>query len=543
MNKKPFTLASINDINDLLTAPEGENVEFKEAKNTYEFDKLVRYSCAIANNGGGIFVLGISDRRPRKIVGSSAFPQPERTREGLIGKLHIRIDFQLYDHEGKRILVFEIASRPFGLPVQAGGVAWWRKGDSLVEMPQDILRKFYAETGHDFSGDVCEEAVIADLDEAAIEVFRKKWIEKTGNARLKELSVKQLLRDSEALVENGLTYAALILFGKRSSLGRFLPQTEIVFEYRSTEASGPAQQREEFRVGFFSCYDRLWELINLRNDRQHYQDGLFVFDVPTFNERIAREALLNAVSHRNYQLGGSIFIRQYQNRLVIDSPGGFPGDITLDNILDRQSPRNRRIAEILSRCGLVERSGQGMNLMYELSIKEAKALPDFSGTDTNLVRITLNGLVLDKNMLLLISRIGNERLESISTEDFLVINSLFYEQKIPKNLEGRTKRLVDMGIIEHVSRNKFVLARAFYEITGKMGARTRHVGLDRDTNKELLYKHINEKGKVGTPFSELQQVLPGHSRGQIQVLLRELRADGKIHVVGKTLGARWYAIS
>jgi ATP-dependent DNA helicase RecG len=328
MNKKHFTLTSISDINDLLTVPEGENVEFKEAKNTYEFDKLVRYSCAIANSGGGIFVLGISDRRPRKIVGSNAFSQPERTREGLIAKLHIHIDFQLYDHEGKRILVFEIASRPFGLPVQADGIAWWRKGDSLVEMPQDILRKIYAETGHDFSGDVCEEAAIADLDEASIEIFRKKWIEKTGNARLKELSIKQLLRDSEAVVENGLTYAALILFGKRSSLGRLLPQAEIVFEYRSTEASGPAQQREEFRAGFFSCYDRLWELINLRNDRQHYQDGLFVFDVPTFNERIAREALLNAVSHRNYQLGGSIFIRQYQNRLVIDSPGGFPGDIT-----------------------------------------------------------------------------------------------------------------------------------------------------------------------------------------------------------------------
>jgi ATP-dependent DNA helicase RecG len=523
--------------------PEGENVEFKEGKNTYEFDKLVQYSCALANSGGGIFVLGISDRRPRKIVGSNAFSQPERTREGLIGKLNIRIDFQLYEHEGKRILVFEIASRPFGLPVQADGIAWWRKGDSLVEMPPDILQKIYAETGHDFSGDVCEEAIIADLDESSVEIFRKKWIEKTGNTRLKELSVKQLLRDSEALVENGLTYAALILFGKRSSLGRLLPQTEIIFEYRSTEASGPAQQREEFRVGFFSCYDRLWELINLRNDRQHYQDGLFVFDVPTFNERIAREALLNAVSHRNYQLGGSIFIRQYQNRLVIDSPGGFPRDITLDNILDRQSPRNRRIAEILYRCGLVERSGQGMNLIYELSIKEAKALPDFSGTDANLVRITLNGLVLDENMLLLISRIGNKRLENFSTEDFLVINSLFYEQKIPKNLEYRTKRLVDMGIIEHISRNKFVLARAFYEIAGKTGARTRYVGLDRDTNKQLLYKHIKENGKAGTPFGELQQVLPGHSRGQIQVLLRELRADEKIHVVGRTLGARWYANS
>ena len=113
-------------------------------------------------------------------------------------------------------------------------------------------------------------------------------------------------------------------------------------------------------------YDRIWELVNLRNDKQHYQEGFFVFDIATFNERVVREAILNAVSHRNYQFGGSIFVRQFRDRLIVESPGGLPFGITLDNILDRQLPRNRRIAEILSLCGMVERSGQGMNLMFEL---------------------------------------------------------------------------------------------------------------------------------------------------------------------------------
>ena len=77
---------------------------------------------------------------------------------------------------------------------------------------------------------------------------------------------------------------------------------------------------------------------------------------------------------------------QYHERLVVESPGGFPNGITVDNILNRQSPRNRRIAEILSLCGLVERAGQGMNLIYEISIMEAKELPDFTGTDDNFVK-------------------------------------------------------------------------------------------------------------------------------------------------------------
>lgn len=176
------------------------------------------------------------------------------------------VDFQLYEHEGRRVLVFDIASRPLGLPVQIDGVAWWYEGDSLIPIPEDIRRKIYAESGFDFSGSVCVGATLNDLDETAIKEFRLKWAEKSGNKRILSLSIEQMLRDCEAIVDDGITYAALALFGKRESLGKYFPQAEIIFEYRSTDALGPSSQREEFRVGFFACYSRIWELINLRND-------------------------------------------------------------------------------------------------------------------------------------------------------------------------------------------------------------------------------------------------------------------------------------
>ena len=534
-------MRSFNTIEELLEAKEGEQFQFKEAKTHFDSNEAARCCCALANCGGGKLVFGITDKRPRQVVGSKAFDQPERTRKGLIDKLHVMVDFQLYEHEGKRVLVFDVASRPLGLPVQLDGVAWWYEGDSLIPLPEDIRRRIYDETGFDFSGSVCVGVKLDDLDETAIEAFRSKWMEKSDNKRIKNLTTEQLLRDCEAVTDEGISYAALALFGKRTSLGKYLPQAEIIFEYRSSDASGPASQREEFRVGFFACYDRIWELINLRNDKQHYQEGFFVFDIPTFNERVVREAILNAVSHRNYQMGGSVFVRQYRNRLVVESPGGFPNGVTLDNILDRQSPRNRRIAEILALCGLVERSGQGMNLIYELSIMEAKQLPDFKGTDDNFVSITLNGLVLDKKMLSLINKIGNDRLEFLSTGDFLVIDALYHEKSLSENLRTHLKRLIELGIVEHVSRNKFVLARSLYEVTGKSGVHTRIVGLDRDTNKELLLKHIRKNGDKGTPFKELEQVLPSHSRNQLKVLVRELQQSDLIYVVGKTSAARWFA--
>ena len=528
-------------IAELLAAQEGEQVQFKEAKRRFDFEEAAKICCALANCGGGMLVLGITDKRPRRIVGSEAFLQPERQRKSLMEKLDVMVDFrELYDDD-KRVLVFEVDKRPLGLPVQVNGVAWWYDGDSLIPMPETVRRRIYEESGVDFSAMICSQATMSDLDESAIEAFRDRWIEKSGNKRLATLSQEQLLRDAAAITDDGITYAALVLFGTREALQRLLPQAEIVFEYRSSEASGPAAQREEFRVGFLACYDRLWELVNLRNDKQHYQEGFFVLDILTFNERVVREAVLNAVSHRNYQMSGSVFIRQYPDRLIVESPGGLPLGVTVENILDRQSPRNRRIAELFALCGLVERSGQGMNLMVELSVKEAKALPDFSGTDDHFVKLTLNGIILDKRMLSVIGQIGNERMESLATADFLVINALYHDMVVPEHLRSRLGYLAEMGIVEQISRGRYVLARSLYSAVGQSGVHTRKVGLDRETNKELLLKHIRESEDAGAPFKELRQVLPSLTDRQIKLMLYELRDSGFIYSEGKTRAMRWHA--
>lgn len=83
-------------------------------------------------------ILGITDKRPRRVVGSLAFKQPERTRQGLMDKLRVSVDFDVLDYNDKRVLVFDVASRPSGLPIQIDGIAWWRHGDSLVPTPEDV---------------------------------------------------------------------------------------------------------------------------------------------------------------------------------------------------------------------------------------------------------------------------------------------------------------------------------------------------------------------------------------------------------------------
>jgi ATP-dependent DNA helicase RecG len=391
--------------------------------------------------------------------------------------------------------------------------------------------------------EICPKATFNDLDASAIQTFQEMWHRKSGNSRIGQLDLVQLLVDAELIIDGGITFAALILFGTPRALGQYLPQAEVIFEYRSSEASGPAAQRENIRRGFFSYQDELWSLINLRNDLQHYQQGFVVFDIPTFNETVVREAILNAVSHRDYRLGGSVFIRQYQRRLEIVSPGGFVAGVSVENLLERHVPRNRRIAETFARCGLVERAGQGMNLIYERCIQESKPTPDFLGTDDYQVSITLRGEVQDPIFVRFLNQVGAERVASFSTHDFLVLDLIRREQPISPELKPRLLQLLEHGIVERMGRGRgttYILSQKLYGLLGKRGTYTARRGLDRETNKLLLLKHIRENREVGSPLADLKQVLPALSKDQVQTLMRELKIDELIYHTGKARAARWF---
>jgi ATP-dependent DNA helicase RecG len=529
-------------IEELLQAKEGESYQFKEAKNRFDFEEACKCCCALSNVGGGKLVFGVSDKRPRKVVGSKAFEQPERTRLGFIERLHVMVDFELYDVGGKRALVFDVAGRPAGLPIQYEGIAWWYEGDKLTKMSEEMRRAIYAETGHDFSAEVCHDAVLEDLDETAIQAFREKWVAKSGNKRLASLTIEQLMIDCGALTKKGITYAALILFGKKEALREYLPQSEIVFEYRSRENAGPAAQREEFRRGFFAIYDSLWGLINLRNNLQHYYDGFVVLDIPTFNEEVTREAILNAVSHRNYQYSGSIFVRQYGERLEIESPGGFLPEITANNILNHQAPRNRLVAEIFALSGFVERSGQGMNLIYEHTIREAKELPSFKGTDAHYVFLTLFGKVLDDKLPTLMLKIGDERLESFSIDDFLVVYKIFFGIKLSDGELSNVNKLIGIGVLALSENNYPLFNPELYQPSVRVAADDEMLGTSAE-DKRLVLLTLRRNLKEGTRLKELLAHFPSYSRRQVQVLLSDMQQKGIVHCVGKGVAARWFIIS
>jgi ATP-dependent DNA helicase RecG len=523
---------------------EDEHLEFKEAKSSFDPDELERYCSALANEGGGSIIFGVTNKRPRRVVGTGAFSSPSKVSRRLFDVFRFRVEVEAVNHPDGRVVIVTVPALPESTVVGHKGSYWMRSGESLVAMTVDQIMRKVGANETDFSSRVCRGADLSSLDRDAISVLRERWHARSGNPRLNQLADQALLQAANLAVDHELTNAALILMGTESSLRRHqLGQAEIILEYRSDPEKTRYDDRESYKDGFLLCAGRIWERIGLRNEVYQVQEGLFRRDIRSFGDVVVREALLNAVTHRDYRLSGSVVIRQSPNRLEVESPGGFPPGVTIENILHSQSPRNRLIAETFERCGYVERSGQGVDLMFEESIKDAKLPPDYARSDEYAVRLTLQGQVQDPSFIRFLERVDNETQVGLHLEDYLVLDCIRREQPIHPALRPRLPILRGLSVIEATGRGKgtrYILSRRYYEFAGRRGTYTKSRGLDWETNKELLSKHITDYAAEGSRLRDCMDVLPSLSRNQVQGLLRELKVAGRAHTVGRTRGARWY---
>lgn len=527
-------MLSDNEIFALLNIKENSNLEFKKAEDSFSFEKLCEYAVALANEHGGNLILGITDKLPRQIIGTKAFLDPSKTERALYDRLHLRIDIIETILEEKRVLVVNIPSRPLGKPLELDGKYLMRVGESLLPMSSEQIEKIHNERILDYSAEICESATMDDLSEEAIEGFRNLWYKKSQNIKLLSLPVQQLLKDAELIYDDKITYAALILLGKKYSIGRFISNNEIIFEYRNKEEQITHSQRLDFRDAFFNIYDKVWDTINLRNEVEHIQEGLFIRDIPNFNEEVVRESILNAICHRDYTLTGSTFIKQFPHKLIIESPGGFLPGINPGNIIYQHSPRNRRIAEAFQKCGLVERSGQGADKIFEKSISEGKARPDYSGSDDYKVQLILNGQVKDKQFIRFLEKTSEEKNKFFSIDELLILDDIREGNPISDSSKNLLENLKSLGVIEVHGRgkgSKYILSQKYYEYINQKGIYTRKRGLDNIERRELILKHLRQNKKATR--DEINQIFPNLTRDQVYNLLRRLKKEELIEFISE----------
>jgi ATP-dependent DNA helicase RecG len=535
-------MVSAEQLKQWLKRPEGVNLEFKEAKAQFGHDKdLPDYCAALANEGGGKLILGADNKGC--VVGTKAFTGTHnQLSHDLLQKIGIRVDVEELHYEGQRVLIFHVPPRPWiGRPVKSTGNYTYpmRAGESLVEMDEQTLKRILNEGEPDFSEQIVPGLTIADLNSDAIENFKQRWAQKSKRNEYQHFSIDKLLKSIGCLSDKGLNYASLILFGNKEKVDELMPGSEIIFEWRHDQAKTAHDFRINWREPFFAIYDDIWNTINARNIRFPFQEGLFQREVYAFNEKAIREALLNAVAHRDYRISGrSIFIKASPQEFFIESPGGFPQGITPDNILEKSYWRNRRIAEILEKAEMVERAGQGMNDIFESSIREGKGVPNFQGSDAYSVVLRIPAQVKDKNFILFLEKTAKEKQIILSFEEIFELEKI-RESGLVSNKEFRDK-FIRLGFIEQVGRTrgtKYILSHHYYLHTDKTGVHTRLKGLSREQKKELVLNHLktNKKGVM----KDLKDAFTDMNRGGINNLLQELKKAGKIEHIGSKSQGYW----
>lgn len=389
-----------------------DHIEFKEAKHNYPFaggkhtdprDRrhcVLGYVVALANEKGGCLAMGLMDKKPHQVVGSDfAENATGELEDEIYERLEIRVRTEeLYD-EGKRILLIHVPSRPIGQLLKFEGVPLMRTGESLREMSDAEILRVLTEQEPDFSAKVCDGLIFEDLDAAAVREMKTRYAEKQNNPTFVTLPDQQAVSDLGLVVDGKLTYAALILLGKGNAIAHFLPQYNIIIEYRRNRSMIQSDDRKEFQMPLFLAIKEVWRYIDqpLLNPKQHVQDGAYILDIPSFNEEVVREAILNACCHRSMQIQSSVVLKLYPDALTITNAGGFPIGVETSNILTVNSvPRCKLLSDVLLKTGLVEKSGQGVDKMFFYCLSEGKALPDYSGTDNYQVCLTLRAPIIDK---------------------------------------------------------------------------------------------------------------------------------------------------
>lgn len=527
-----------------------DHVEFKKAENNFSYNGegktqpkerrkcILGYVVALCNENGGRLVFGMHDAYPHEVVGTNY-------STNAIGLLESRIYndigirpyiYELYDNDGKRVLVIEVPSRPIGKMFKFEDVALMRVGEELRPMDDKTYISIIQEQEPDFSEQICQTVSFEDLDPVAIATLKEKYAIKQHNPSFTSLKDEQALSDLKLINNGKVTNAAVLLVGKEEVINRVFPQAKVMLEYRTKESQIEFNSRKTFGQPFFILIDLLWNAINDKNGTFPAREGAYIFDIPYFNEDVIREIVNNAFAHRDYRRNSEIVIKLYPTKLVITNAGGFPKGVSLENLLTVPStPRNRLLADVLSKTGIVERSGQGMDKIFLYTLAEGKPTPDYTKTDDFDVTAIISALVKDTGFALFIKSIQQDLSDNEKLTVFDVIELCKIRDGKHKGLDKElAKRLEEKNCIEkHGKTNAqyYTLSRLYYELAGKTADYSMLVDWDANQVFAVLAPYLEKYEKAKK--SEILKIVGDHiSEKQLRRLLSQLKNCGMIKTEG-----------
>jgi ATP-dependent DNA helicase RecG len=367
---------------------ETERLEFKEAKQQYDTTKLLRYCVALANEGGGYLVLGVTDKLPRRVVGSQAFLSPtdlNDIKSRIVDKLRFRVDATELLHPDGRVLVFEVPTRPVGQPLPLEGAYLMRTGEDLIPMTPDVLKRIFAEDKQDWfcqpaRSDASPDDVIALLDSQTYFELLKIPYPTTRDAVLERLQSQHLIQQTaHAWI---ITNLAAILLAKKldafsPALARKAPRVVIYEGIDKLQTHDDKTVNKGYAVGF----DGLVDFIYSAAPQNRFIEEVVREEVKMFPKQALRELIANALVHQDFlATGTSVMFEMYSDRIEISNPGIPP--IKVERFIDEYRSRNEQLADLMRRFGICEEKGSGIDKVVKAVEKFQLPAPDFRVGDT-----------------------------------------------------------------------------------------------------------------------------------------------------------------
>lgn len=551
----------------LIDGGETLAVEFKGEEHASLNDRdLVEAIVCLANRAGtepAWLLIGVED--DGRITGAqprhSGATDPARVAALIANRTRpssaARVESAALD--GKALLVIEVPAQR--QPVATSDGVFLRRalgGDgrpACVPMDGYAVQSLQADRGLlDPSAQIVADARWEQLDPLEFERFRRSVRERRGRSDESLLDLPDLeLAKALGVVDangsvRGVRLAALLLFAKDDALRRHLPAHEVAFQVlRGLDV----EVNDFFRWPLLRVMEECEARIRARNREQELMVGLLRVGVPDYPERALREALANALIHRDYQRLGAVHLQWQTDQIEITSPGGFPEGVRLDNLLvTAPRPRNPLLADAFKRAGIVERTARGIDTIFYEQLRNGRPPPSYARSNEATVSVVIPGGAANLDFVRLLVSEAQQGFD-LALDELLILNALWQARslttddaaRLVQKPESQTRaalhRLVEAGLVEERGQKKgrtWHLSAATYRLLGDKAGYVRSRSFEPLQQEQMVLQYVEKHGRITRgEAAELCRLSPD----QAYRLLARLAEAGRLERHGSKKGA-WY---
>jgi len=493
--------------------------EFKSDRKCLPDRELIEAVVCMANGEGGEIYLGVEDdgrvtglHKDHRFLDGMAALIANRTQPML------RVSVEQLEVDG--LAVARISVPKCGQPVATSDGLLKRRRlqangqpECVPYLPHEFASRQASFGLLDVSAQAVAGALASDLD--PIERARlRQFIERfNGDRALLELDDAQLDAALGLSVRTPAGYlpslTGLLLIGNEASLRALVPTHEIAFQILEGEE---VRFNEFSRAPLLRAFEWVETLFKPLNTEREFQSGLFRVPVPRLDQRAFREAIANAITHRDYALRGAVHVRLSGDTLTISNPGGFVEGVTLNNLLVTEPrPRNPALADALKRIGLVERTGRGVDLIYRGLLRYGRHVPDFSQSDSHSVLLSLSLAAADEAFLKVILEEEARGHKELPVDSLIILAALreqrrasseqlaAWVQKDVSRVVASIETLVELGMLQAHGAGRgrnYTLSPALYHLLGQDAEYIQQAGFDSLQQEQLVRGFIARNGLI-----------------------------------------------